>query len=183
MTRAQITKKRSLVTLAIGGAAAAAVAVAGCGGGSSGGTAATQAAPAAATNVTVTSHSGGGAGTYLTDASGRALYLFTADTSSMSMCNGACVTEWKPLVAAAPHAAGTVSPTMIAVSARSGGAQQVTYAGHPLYYFAGDSTAGQTNGQGLSAFGGKWWLVDTHGHAVKTSTSSSSGNMGGYGGY
>jgi predicted lipoprotein with Yx(FWY)xxD motif len=181
MTRAHITKKYTLATLTIGGAAAAAVVVAGCGGSSGGGTTA-KAAAAPAGNVTVTTHSGG-AGTHLTDASGRTLYLFTADTGMTSMCTGSCATEWRPLTAAAtPHAAGTVSPTMIAVSARSGGQQQVTYGGHPLYYFAGDSAAGQTNGQGLNAFGGHWWLVNTHGQAVKGSTSNSN-NGGGYGGY
>jgi predicted lipoprotein with Yx(FWY)xxD motif len=132
----------------------------------------------------VTTHTSG-AGTYLSDASGRSLYLFTADTGSTSMCTGGCATEWRPLVAAGmPHASGKVSPTMVAVAARSGGQQQVTYAGHPLYYFAGDSAAGQTNGQGLDNFGGKWWLVNAGGQAVTTtSSSSSSSNTGGYGGY
>ena len=77
---------------------------------------------------------------------------------------------------------------MLGTTNRGGGVHQVTYAGHPLYYFAGDQGAGQTNGEGSTGFGASWWVVSpggtaiTHGSAGSTSSGSSSGGSGG-GGY
>lgn len=64
---------------------------------------------------------------------------------------------------------------------RSDGSTQVTYKGHPLYYFAGDSGAGQTNGQGSNGFGAKWWLVSPAGSSI-TGGGSGGASSGGYGG-
>ncbi|HUN38126.1 MAG TPA: hypothetical protein VMU95_39550 [Trebonia sp.] len=62
---------------------------------------------------------------------------------------------------------------------RSDGTKQVTYDGHPLYYFAGDSSAGQANGQGSDSFGAKWWLVSPAGADVTaTVTSFTAGSSG-----
>jgi hypothetical protein len=66
------------------------------------------------------------------------------------------------------------------------GAQQVTYAGHPLYYFAGDQGDGQTNGEGSTAFGAAWWVVSPSGTAIThaaTGGSTGTGSGGGGGGY
>ena len=102
----------------------------------------------------------GPAGTYLANGSGRAVYLFLADSMNKSKCSGACTSIWPPVVAT-----GTLSASGSAVSGdlgsitRSDGTKQVTYKGHPLYYFSGDSGPGMTKGQGISGFGAKWWLV------------------------
>lgn len=99
----------------------------------------------------------------LVDQTGRTLYVFTGDTTNVSTCNAGCSSTWPPL--AGPAAAGAgVSQANLATSVRSGGSQQVTYFGHPLYYFAGDRQPGQANGQGI---GGTFFLVNAQGQPVK----------------
>lgn len=121
-------------------------------------------------------------GTYLVDKAGKALYLWVADTSSTSTCSGACAAAWPPLTTTGtPHAAGQAQQAALGTTKRDGGKLQVTYDGHPLYYFAGDSGPGDTAGQGSNGFGAKWWLVDTTGTAITNASSSGPGN--GSGGY
>jgi predicted lipoprotein with Yx(FWY)xxD motif len=117
-------------------------------------------------------------GTYLTDAQGKSLYLFVADTTSTSTCFGACAAAWPPLVTAGAAKAGSgVDQTKLATTPRSGGSTQVTYNGHPLYLYAGDTAAGQTTGQGLNQFGALWWLVNPQGAAITgTGTPSPGGS-------
>jgi predicted lipoprotein with Yx(FWY)xxD motif len=125
-------------------------------------------------------------GSYLVDGSGRALYLFASDTSSTSSCSGACAALWPPLTAKGPvSATDGASSADISTIARPDGSKQVTYAGHPLYYFAGDNGAGLTNGQGADEFGALWWLVAPSGQknsttAVSATPSMSSGSNGAY---
>lgn len=123
-------------------------------------------------------------GSYLADADGRALYLLTADTGSTSTCTGPCATNWPPLTTTGkPKAAGEVEADDLGTTKRSDGSTQVTYYGHPLYYFAKDTGPGTTAGQGIESFGGYWWLVDSSGKAISTGEdddSSSSDDTGGY---
>ena len=132
----------------------------------------------------IASHSGSG-GTFLTD-SGRSVYLWVADGMNKSNCSGACAGAWPPVMATGKlTASGGVKPSDLGTIARSGGGKQVTYNGHPLYFFAGDSGPGQTNGQGSDSFGAKWWLVAPSGMKVTTTsatTSSGSGSGSGTGG-
>jgi predicted lipoprotein with Yx(FWY)xxD motif len=122
----------------------------------------------------VESHSGPD-GTYLTDSSGRTLYLFMADTGGASNCNGSCAAAWPPLTStAAPTAGSGVTASSLGTITRSDGTKQVTYGGHPLYYFSQDSSAGQMTGQGSPAFGATWYIVSPAGSAI-TSTSGGSG--------
>jgi predicted lipoprotein with Yx(FWY)xxD motif len=112
-------------------------------------------------------HAAGGAGvktrhgklgTYLVDSKGRTLYLFQKDKSTKSTCSGACAEEWPPLLTAGKAAAsGSARKGLLGTSKRTDGTTQVTYNGHPLYYFSGDRKAGDTNGQGVNAFGAKWY--------------------------
>ncbi len=100
----------------------------------------------------------GSPGIWLTNSSGRALYAYTKDKGSTSVCYGACATAWPPLLATGPV---TISgkytvPGDLGTTTRTDGTKQVTYGGHPLYYFAGDTAAGQTKGQGI---GKVWFLV------------------------
>jgi hypothetical protein len=72
-------------------------------------------------------------------------------------------------------ATGRVSAADLGTITRSDGAKQVTYNGHPLYYFAGDPKAGSTTGQGSDSFGAKWWLVSPAGAAIAVTGASGSG--------
>lgn len=123
------------------------------------------------------------AGTYLTGASGRALYLFLADAKDKSNCAGACAKAWPPLTAGSmPKVTGGANAAELSLISRPGGAKQVAYKGRPLYYYAGDTGPGMTNGQGLNAFGAKWWLISPSGSQVGGSSGSSNSSNGGYGG-
>jgi len=117
-------------------------------------------------------------GTYLTGASGRALYIWVADGNDKSSCSGACAKAWPPLTASsAPKVAGGASAADLSLISRADGSKQVAYKGRPLYYYAGDTGAGMTNGQGSNQFGAKWWLISPSGGQV--SGSSGAGSSGG----
>ena len=107
-------------------------------------------------------------GTFLVDANGRALYLWDADHGSMSACSGACAQAWPPLTATGtPKASGQVKSSLLGTTKRADGSREVTYDGHPLYYFEGDTTPGQTTGQGNDGFGAPWWVVSPAGKAIQ----------------
>jgi predicted lipoprotein with Yx(FWY)xxD motif len=109
----------------------------------------------------------GSAGAFLTTASGRTVYLWAKDGMNMSDCSGACASAWPPVPATGTlTAAGSAKASDLGTITRSDGTKQVTYDGHPLYYFAGDSGPGQTNGQGSDSFGAKWWLVAPSGTKI-----------------
>jgi predicted lipoprotein with Yx(FWY)xxD motif len=100
----------------------------------------------------------GSAGIWLTDSAGRTLYLYTRDKGSASECYGACAKAWPPLTTTGPVTV-TGKYTVqrdLGVTTRTDGTKQVTYGGHPLYYFSGDTAPGQTKGQGV---GGIWFLI------------------------
>lgn len=159
-------------------------------GGSSSATAGGSASASAAKAVTVETHSGD-VGTYLTDGTGRTLYLFASDTGGRSSCSAACTKYWPPLTTTgAATASGGAKSAMVATITRSDGSKQVTYSGHPLYYFAGDAAAGDLKGQGINGFGARWWVVSPTGASITTgsgsgasspsSTTKSSGGGGGW---
>ena len=138
--------------------------------------------------VAIETHSGP-MGTYLTDSSGRSLYVFAADTAGKSNCSGGCASFWPPFSGSSASAMSGAQASMLGTITRSDGTKQVTYGGHPLYYFKEDTKAGQTAGQGFDNFGGKWWLVAPSGQPITGSggasssspPSSSSGGGGGGG--
>jgi hypothetical protein len=78
-----------------------------------------------------------------------------------------------------PTAGTGVTASDLGMTKRSDGSEEVTYKGHPLYYFIADRSAGQTKGQGSNNFGAKWWLVAPSGSAITTGGSSSGGASGG----
>ena len=165
------------VRIRIGGAAAvAAVAlvVAACGGGQSSSSASSAPGNAPAATPTGSAVSVGtatdSAGTYLVGASGRPLYLWVADSHGKSVCAGACAQAWPPLTTkSAPVAARGVTMSQLSTINRAAGVKQVAYDGHPLYYFAGDTSKGSLTGQGSDEFGAKWWLVAPSGTAITKS--------------
>jgi predicted lipoprotein with Yx(FWY)xxD motif len=155
----------------------AALLVAGCGGGSS----KASSPPKTASGKTATlGVSNASLGKILVNSQGRTLYLFSRDSGTMSECNGACADNWPPLRASGKPTIGSgARASLISTSTRSDGARQVTYNGHPLYLFENDSKPGDTNGEGLNAFGGSWFAVSPAGQQV----SAPAGSSGGGGGY
>jgi predicted lipoprotein with Yx(FWY)xxD motif len=143
--------------------------VAGCGSGTP--APASAAAGAAAKHAVVKTHHGA-LGTYLVDRQGRTLYLFKKDTSPRSRCSGACAQEWPPVTSREkPEAEGGAKQSKLSTSRRSDGSRQVVYNGHPLYHFSADTKAGQTSGQGISAFGARWYVVAPSGKAITASAA------------
>ena len=113
----------------------------------------------------------------LTNSSGMTLYWFGPDSSTTSKCTGSCASYWPPVIGPAIAGAG-ITGTLGSIT-RSGGQIQVTYDGHPLYTYVGDTARGQTKGNGLNLSGGLWYEMTVSGAKPATSTSSS-GSGGGY---
>jgi predicted lipoprotein with Yx(FWY)xxD motif len=128
------------------------------------------AAPAAASGIGAAALA---PGTSLVDGNGHALYLFEADTGTASTCTGACAQVWPPLVThgTPPAASGAVQAQLFGTIPRADGTQQVTYNGHPLYYFAGDKAPGDVRGQGLDQFGAGWYVVTPAGDKIDSDGS------------
>lgn len=100
---------------------------------------------------------------------GMTLYLFEKDTGSESTCSGECATDWPPLTTSgSPHAGEGVDASKLGTTKRDDGSTQVTYAGHPLYFFADDSAPGDTNGQGLDAYGAEWYVLSPAGTKIES---------------
>jgi predicted lipoprotein with Yx(FWY)xxD motif len=168
----------------IGGAVGVALLAAACSSGSSSTAAAGPASSAAASSpaaasgastsgATVITTASSSAGTFLTTSSGRAVYLWVKDTGDTSACSGACAGAWPPVTTTGTAtAAGSAKASDLGTITRSDGTKQVTYDGHPLYYFAGDSGPGTATGQGSDSFGAKWWLVAPTGSDVTAAVSS-----------
>jgi predicted lipoprotein with Yx(FWY)xxD motif len=123
-------------------------------------------ASASATGTVITTEAGS-AGAFLTSGSGRTVYLWAKDGTNMSACSGACAAAWPPVTATGKlTATGGAKASDLGTITRSDGTKQVTYDGHPLYYFVGDSAPDQTSGQGSDSFGAKWWLVAPSGAQI-----------------
>ena len=105
-------------------------------------------------------------GTILVDQQGRTLYDFAKDKKNHSECAGACAKFWPPLLTnGKPKAGKGARAKMLGTAVRNSGTQ-VTYNGHPLYTYAGDKKAGQTNGQGSTNFGAAWWVLAPNGTQI-----------------
>jgi predicted lipoprotein with Yx(FWY)xxD motif len=142
-----------------------ALTAAACGGksGPSGGSPATTAGSAATVSAGSTK-----LGSVLVDGQGRTLYLFEKDKGPMSTCSGACAAAWPPETSrGTPKAGSGVTASMLTTTARGDGSTQVVYHGHPLYRYAGDVKAGDTNGEGLNQFGAEWYAVSPAGAKVE----------------
>ena len=154
--------------------AAAGLVLAACGGSSSGGSSSASTGASGATAAVTVKTASGSFGTYLTDGSGRTLYVFAPDTTSTSTCNGACAAIWPPVIASGTaSASGDAKASLLGSSKRTDGSMQVTYAGHPLYTYVSDTAKGDVKGQGLNVDGGLWWVVAANGSSIeKTATSA-----------
>ena len=126
----------------------------------------------------------GGLGQVIVSARGMTLYNFHKDKGKTSSCYGACAENWPPLLTkGAPTAAGGAKSSLLGTTKRKDGSTQVTYNGHPLYYFKQDTAAGDTNGQGQNLNGGLWWIVSSAGAPITGAAPSQSSSGGGGGGW
>jgi predicted lipoprotein with Yx(FWY)xxD motif len=158
-----------------------ALAISACGSSGSGGTA-SVALPKTASGqpATVGVASVNGLGKILVDAHGHTLYLFRKDAGTTSACSGECAAAWPPLRATGRPAAGTsVAVAKLGTTPRADGKPQVTYNGHPLYLYTADQKPGETNGQGLNAFGAPWFALSAAGTVV-SATGSNPNSANGY---
>ncbi len=107
-------------------------------------------------------------GEVIADSTGRTLYMFEKDKNHHSACYGQCAIYWPPLLThGKPTAGHGVKRSLLGTTRRMNGAIQVTYAGHPLYRFAGDSSPGQTTGEGSLGFGAAWDALSPAGKQIK----------------
>lgn len=122
-------------------------------------------------------------GTILVDSSGQTLYMLTADSPTSPACTASCLDIWLPLKSpAAPRAGSGVSASLLATVTRTDGTRQVSYNGHLLYTFSGDSAKGQVKGEGIASFGGTWYVLDAAGSPVTAPVAgSTTTTSGGYG--
>jgi predicted lipoprotein with Yx(FWY)xxD motif len=179
-----MTRRKPLsLLLAAAAVALVAFAVAGCGGGDDGqANAAPSNSNASAGSSTVGVTDVSGLGKILVDSTGRTVYLFEKDTGPKSTCSGACALEWPPVTTSGKPTAGDgLTASTLGTTKRSDGTTQVTYTGHPLYRYSGDSKPGDTAGQNLDAFGAEWYVLSPAGNKVEGKAKNSDNSGGGYG--
>jgi predicted lipoprotein with Yx(FWY)xxD motif len=134
--------------------------------GGKGGAATTQPAAAKPSEgvATVTVASVPKLGKVIVDSDGFTLYDFHKDKGTTSSCYGACAGVWPPLTTGSEaKAGGGVSASMLGTTERKDGTTQVTFAGHPLYTYTGDSKAGEANGNDITTYGGEWYALTPSG--------------------
>jgi predicted lipoprotein with Yx(FWY)xxD motif len=111
-------------------------------------------------------------GRVLATSSGKTLYLYTPDARNKSNCYTGCAGFWPPLMVKGKVSAATgVKSKLLSTTKRRNGKRQVTYKGHPLYTYTGDSKAGQVSGQGYQSI---WYVVNSSGNAVKHAPTAGS---------
>ena len=122
-------------------------------------------------------------GRILVDGRGHTLYLFAKDKHGKSSCAGQCASFWPPLISSGkPRAAAGAKASLLGTTRSADGRLQVTYKHHPLYTFVKDTSKGQTNGEGVNAFGAEWDALSPAGAKVEKTSSTSTPAPGGYGG-
>jgi predicted lipoprotein with Yx(FWY)xxD motif len=185
--------RKNKIAFTIAGAALAALALAGCSGGSGstgssggayGGSAPSTSSAASGSGSSSSSSSAGDSlkavssplGQIVVDGKGMTVYYFGKDTKgeTASACTGACATQWPAVTASGTPTVSGVTGT-VGTIAGANGTKQVTIDGLPIYTYAGDSKAGDVNGQ---LVGNVWWAVAPDGSKITSAASSSSG--GGY---
>jgi predicted lipoprotein with Yx(FWY)xxD motif len=124
--------------------------------------------PAAARPVATVQVQGSPYGRVLFDGRGYALYVFTADRRRESRCAGACAKAWPPLIVRGRLRAGHgARRSLLGSIRRRDGRRQATYAGRPLYFYVGDTRAGQISCQDVVEYGGTWLVQRADGRPVK----------------
>ena len=143
----------------------------GCGAESASQAAAAPGAKAAAKRGATVGVSASRYGRILVDGRGRTLYLFTRDRTVRSRCSGSCARAWPPYLTRGRPRAGSaeVAEGELGSTRRRNGTRQVTYHGHPLYYYVGDTRPGVILCQAVIEFGGGWYVVAPAGDAIRSS--------------
>jgi len=177
-----MTRRKTTTYLAGAGALLlTSLALAGCGSGGSNASGSTAPPTTASGQSATLGVANGDLGKILVDSQGRTLYLFQKDSGTTSSCTAACAVNWPPLRADGKPTLGSgADVSLVGTTMRSDGKSQVTYNGHPLYRFSGDTKPGDTNGEGVNAFGGLWYAIAPTGNQVSGSPANSGGG-GGYG--
>lgn len=116
--------------------------------------------------VDITTGSTTNLGQHLTQSNGKTLYLFTADSKGKSTCESACAKAWPPVLTTEKPSAGAGVNASLLGTMKRGNQEQVTYDGMPLYRFVKDKTAGAAKGEGITHFGGTWYVVAPDGKAI-----------------
>lgn len=161
----------------IGGAIALALLAAGCSSSGSKAAAGGGTTGSSAGTVTITVKSG-----RLTAPNGKTLYYNTVDTASKISCVGQCASIWPPLTGHAKAGSG-IDAGDLSTATRPDGTVEVTYYGHPLYEYSGDTAAGDAKGNGIADGGGRWIAATPQQAAHAPSAPPSTAGGGGYGGY
>ena len=113
-------------------------------------------------------------GQILTDADGNTVYLFEKDEDGQSSCSGECATDWPPVTTSGDVKAGSgADQSLIGTFTRDDGTEQVTYDGHPLYLYAGDTKPGDTNGNELELYGAEWYALTPDGSNAEGASDES----------
>jgi predicted lipoprotein with Yx(FWY)xxD motif len=167
-------------------AAAAAVLLAGCGSSSSSSSSSTAASTPTQSTAASTSTAAATPGVAVATKQSKlgtilaagpkhlTVYLFEADKGSSSACSGACAKAWPPVTTASdPTASGAAVAADLGTTMRSDGTKQVTYKGHPLYFFEKDEDSGDAYGQGSKAFGAGWYVMKANGSKIDDDEDSS----------
>jgi predicted lipoprotein with Yx(FWY)xxD motif len=138
--------------------------------------------PASTPSSTPSRYGGGGVkvalrkvsfGKVLVGPNSHTVYLFLKDTGTTSQCNGKCAKVWAPLTSSGQAQAGSgLNQSLLGTSKRSDGTMQITYGGHPLYYYDDDKKPGMTEGEGKKEFGAEWYAVGADGKKVEKTGSS-----------
>lgn len=129
--------------------------------------AAPDSAATVAPAITLRTDSVANLGKFITDASGRSVYVFMKDTKNTSTCVDACAAAWPPLGAStAASTDPSVKAAMVSVITRSDNKNQTTYNGMPVYYYEDDKKPGDIAGQGKNEFGGLWYVVSPSGQKI-----------------
>ena len=176
-----------LGSLALGAAATVAACSSSSSGAAAGSSSSAPAGTSSAAAVTISAKNVPGVGTVLVNRQGQTLYLLTSEKGGKITCTAAngCTAAWpETLLAsgtAAPTAGSGVQASLLGTVKDASGNLEVTYNHWPLYTFAGDSGPGVAKGEGISNFGGTWYVLNSSGNPVTSSQSSSSSTGGGNG--
>lgn len=126
--------------------------------------------PGPATRARLSVERTGEYGPYITDSNRQALYLLEGEAAGETDCYAACAQVWRPFIAPQGSPADAdpgVQANLIVTIRRQNGSMQVTYNGHPLYYYVRDLGPGQTAGQDVTDAWGEWYLVTPEGRPLK----------------